>query len=223
MVNQKRKMPARKSLPVRKTVKKKREYNLNTYLMMMNADQLWNFAIDDYVDNNKKKLVARFMKYFTSGTFYPKYWNDLHMLMTMVCVFNKQKDFLMNKIKELAPQGFYEFWNSIVLSNNTNELSSTNYVERVCHYMHNYEHDYSRVLEFFQKIKPTINNYFGPLQYNYQYLLAPAKKVPEEYFTKDFRENLLALSLTHNKDGCITIQRNIIPGLAPNMYPRYQT
>ena len=85
--------------------------------------------------------------------------------------------------------------------------------------MQNSEDDYSRLVEFFQKMKPIINYYFCPLQYNYQYHLAPAKKVPEEYFTKDFREHLLA----NSKDGCITIQKNITPDIAQYMYSQYQS
>ena len=189
MVSLKRQMPAGKSIPsaksvqttmnryipytkggVRKIVKKKRKFNLSTYRMMMNADELCDFDVDEYVDNNKKKLrnkgsrmLARVMKYFTCGTFFPKNWNDQHMLMTMVCVFNKfystkniiavselntqQKDYLMNKIKELAPQSFYEFWNSIVSSTSTNELSNASYVDRICRYMQNSEDDYSCIIK----------------------------------------------------------------------------
>ena len=143
MVSLKKQMPAWKSLPsaksvqttmnryipytggVRKIVKKKRKFNLSTYCMMMNADELCDFDVYEYVDNNNKKLrnkgsrmLARVMKYFTCATFFPKNWNDQHLLMTIVCVFNKfystknimavselntqQKDYLMNKIKELA-------------------------------------------------------------------------------------------------------------------------
>ena len=146
----KRKLPPVKSLPSAKSVqttmtsyipctkgavlktknRKRRKYHIGTYRMMMSASSLCDYDVDEHVNNNKKSLqnkgsrmLARVKKYFTCSTFFLKIWEDYHMLMTMVCVFNKffssmnimamtellpmEKDYIMSKIKESAPQSIY--------------------------------------------------------------------------------------------------------------------
>ena len=70
-------------------------------------------------------------------------------------------------------------------------------------------------------MKVIINYYHGPLQYTYLYLLNGSKKVPEEYFDKEFREHLLTYSLSqsanntnYNKEGYVTVQKNVTPDMS---------
>ena len=70
-------------------------------------------------------------------------------------------------------------------------------------------------------MKAVINYYHGPLQFTYLSLLNGNKKVPEEYFAKEFREHLLTYSLSqavnttnYNKEGFVTVQKNATPDMS---------
>ena len=222
---------------------KKRKYNINTYRVFLDDDEMSDLQVASYAEDNKKKIrnqghrmLTRVKKFMTCGEFFPKKWTH-HMVLTSICVFNRffsiknimathefsaqTKEYLMNKIKEYAPKSFYEFWTSNASNAVTSDLTQSNYVDKVCRYMQNSPDDYLQLIEFFKKMKSVINYYHGPLQYTHLSLLSGNKKVPEDYFSKEFREHLLTYSLSqavnttnYNKEGFVTVQKNATPDMS---------
>ena len=224
-------------------IQKKRKYNINTYRMFLGDENLSDLDVVQIAEENKKKIrnqghrmQTRVKKFMTCGDFFPKKWTQ-HMVLTSVCMFNRYfsiknimathefsaqtKEYLMNRIKEHAPKSFYEFWTSNASNSVSTDSTQTVYVDRVCRYMQNTPDDFAQLVDFFKKMKAVLNYYHGPLQYTYLSLLSGNKKVPEEYFAKEFREHLLTYSLSqavnntnYNKEGFVTVQKNVTPDMS---------
>ena len=222
---------------------KRRKYNINTYRVFLDDDDMSDLQVATFAEENKKKIrnqghrmLTRVKKFMTCGEFFPKKWTQ-HMVLSSICVFNRYfsiknimathefsaqtKEYLMNKIKEHAPKSFYEFWTSNASNSVTTDSTQTVYVDKVCRYMQNTPDDFPQLIEFFKKMKAVINYYHGPLQFTYLSLLNGNKKVPEEYFAKEFREHLLTYSLSqavnttnYNKEGFVTVQKNVTPDMS---------
>ena len=227
---------------------KRRKYNINTYRMFLDNVDMSDVEVSRIVEDNKKKIrnqghrmQTRVKKFMTCGEFFPKKWTQ-HMVLISICIFNRYfsmknimaihefsaqtKEYLLNKIKEHAPKSFHEFWTSNASNSVSTDSSQTAYVDKVCRYMQNTPDDFNQLVDFFKKMKPVINYYYGPLQYTYLSFIGGNKKVPDEYFAKDFREHLLTYSFNnivrssnYNKQGVVTMQTDVASDLT-YLYPK---